>query len=367
MTQNLTLSTSQRASLKGPESKIRGSKTADSKTAGSKTTASRRRLKARDIDAPIPADWRGELGATLDDDCVRVRLVGPGDAPVVAVLGGISAGRFVADANPDSSGKSGGASGWWETLVRPGGGVDLKRYRVLGLDFSPRQTQAPLALTPADQAQLLTLALDAAGIETLHAFVGASYGGMVALAFARLFPARVQRLVVLCAAHRPHPIATAWRGVQRRILEFAIECGRPEEGAALARELAMTTYRTPDEFDARFTPGLNGATSEACDYLIARGRAHASSMSAARYLSLSAAIDRHHEDPACITAPALLIGYYSDQLVPVADMRALHERLGGPSRLLTFPSLYGHDAFLKETDALTAPIADFLNEDTSDV
>lgn len=326
-------------------------------------------LNAHDIEAPIPIGWTGELGATLTDECVRARLIGPQSAPVIVVLGGISAGRYVADAPPPSGpfDAEQQSTAWWSDMVRPGGGVDLNRYRVLGLDFSPLDTQTPLALTPADQAQLVGLALDAAGVETAHAFMGASYGGMVALAFARLFPERVQRLAILCAAHRPHPMATAWRGVQRRILEFAITCGHPEEGAALARELAMTTYRTPEEFDTRFSPGLNGATSEACDYLIARGRALASSMSAARYLSLSAAIDRHLEDPSRITTPALLIGFYSDQLVPVADMRALDERLAGPSRLLTFPSLYGHDGFLKETAALAAPIDAFLNKDPSDV
>ena len=42
--------------------------------------------------------------------------------------------------------------------------------------------------------------------------------------------------------------------VQRRLLAFAHDCGREAEGVALARELAMITYRTPEEFALRFGP-----------------------------------------------------------------------------------------------------------------
>ena len=45
----------------------------------------------------------------------------------------------------------------------------------------------------------------------------------------------------------------------------------------------------------------------------------------------------------------------SDQLVPIEQVRDLSRRLAGPVRLVEIDSLYGHDAFLKETEAL-API-----------
>ena len=61
---------------------------------------------------------------------------------------------------------------------------------------------------------------------------------MVGLAFAELYPDWAEQLIVVSAAHRAHPQATAWRGIQRRILQFAVAAGRPEEGVALARELA---------------------------------------------------------------------------------------------------------------------------------
>ncbi len=307
----------------------------------------------RDIVAPVPPDWRCAHGAALEDPAVRARLAGPEGAPVVAVLGGISADRFVA-LDPSVEGER--RKGWWHDLARAGGGVDLARYRVLGIDFAPLRCTEPVAITPADQARLIALAMDAAGIERLHAFVGASYGGMIALAFARAFPERVERLVVISAAHRPHPMATAWRGVQRRILQLAVDAGRPEEGVALARQLAMTTYRTPEEFAERFRPGIPdaGEDAEVCGYLKARGLAYAAVASPARFFSLSAAIDRHLEDPAAITTPTLLIGADTDRLVPIEDMRALAAGLAGPSKLIVVSTPYGHDSFLKDV-ALHAP------------
>jgi homoserine O-acetyltransferase len=329
---------------------------------------------ARDVIAPIPEDWRGEHGVRLEDEVVRARLVGRPGTPVVAALGGISADRFVAEEDK-VSGPGAPRPGWWREVARRGGGIDLDRFQVLGVDFSPLDPKAPVAITPADQARLVALAMDAAGIETLHAFVGASYGGMVALAFARLFPKRVGRLVMISAAHRPHPMATAWRGVQRRILKFGLDAGRPEEGVALARQLAMTTYRTPEEFAGRFKPGIPDAGDDAdvCGYLISRGQAYAAVASPARFLSLSAAIDRHLEEPEAITTPTLLIAARTDRLVPLEDMRELHERLKGPSRLIVIDSLVGHDSFLKDADlfaphlkAWLAEPVDHLGKDTGD-
>lgn len=323
--------------------------------------ASRAPVSARDVLAPIPDDWRGERGARLQDQTVRARLVGRTDAPVVAALGGISADRFVAQED-----KTSGAPhpGWWREVARQGGGIDLDRFQVLGVDFSPLTPNDAIPITPADQARLVALAMDAAGIETLHAFVGASYGGMVALAFARIFPGRIGRLVMISAAHRPHPMATAWRGVQRRILQFGIETGRPEDGVALARQLAMTTYRTPEEFAERFKPGIPDAGDDAdvCGYLKARGEAYAAVASPARFLTLSAAIDRHLEEPEAIATPTLLIASRTDRLVPLEDMREMGERLKGPSRLIVVDSLVGHDSFLKDADLFAPHLKAWLAE-----
>ncbi len=298
-----------------------------------------------DIDAPIPPGYRLESGEHLAQTHVRGRISGAPGAHVILVAGGISSGRN-AVATDD------GSPGWWPWVVTEGGPVDTSRARVLAFNFAPEGEGGPVTITTHDQARLAALLLDHLGIRQVAAIVGCSYGGMVALAFAELFPARVGRLVVFSAADRAHPMATALRGIQRRIVQFGIDSGRADEGVALARELSMTTYRSEREFAERFdtaaAPARAGERYAVCEYLGERGRAYPAVMAARRWIALSDSIDRHRVDPTRIAAPVTLVSIASDRVVPQDDMRALAGRLPGLVRLVEADSLYGHDAFLKE-------------------
>lgn len=315
----------------------------------------------RDVILPVPADFRLASGERLPQARLLARLHGRPGAPLIVVAGGISSGRFVHRTETDGL-------GWWHGAVEAGGPVDLDRFQVLAFDFAPDNIGAPerpLTVTTRDQARLLALLLDHIKADHAAVFIGCSYGGMVGLAFAETFPERLGQLVVISAAHRPHPLATAWRGIQRRILQLGLDSGRPDEAVALARELSMTTYRTPEELDARFdtvAPDQAGGRYPVCEYLGARGKAYPAVMSPSRWMTLSDSIDRHSVRPEAIIAPVTLIGFTSDRLVPIDDMRELAARLPNLFRLVEAPSLYGHDAFLKEdafvADALTTALKD---------
>ena len=295
----------------------------------------------QDLVTVIPARFALQSGDQLSDGRVLLRRYGHADAPQVLVLGGISAGRAVA-----------GDGGWWNNIIGAGAAIDTERYGVLGIDFAPLSDQR-VAITPCDQARLLAHAFDVLGIRQIHAFVGASYGGMVGLALAVLEPDRLRRLVVISAAHKPSALGLAWRGVQRRIVEFGQAHDDADGGLSLARQLAMTTYRSGEEFEARFGAGLDAqGVSEIDRYLIARGEVYPATMAPQRWLSLSEAIDRHSIDPAAIRTPTTLIACPTDQIVPFADVAELARRLPNPRGLHALPSIYGHDAFLKETGAL---------------
>lgn len=342
----------------------------------------------------VPGEVALYHGGRLTGIRVAWRLVGPANAPVVCALGGISANRRVFDSEEPRK-------GWWSEVVGPGQALDADRFRVLSFDYLggsaettgpgrptlhavPDTNVAPTVSDSADgatsangsasldgatfasatqfpnistydQAELLVRLLNNLGLKSLRAIVGGSYGGMVALAFGERYPERVSRLVVIGAADRTHPMATAWRSVQRQILRFAVECGRPKDGLQLARSLAMSTYRSAEEFEARF----NGAPTREGErftfpverYLNARGSDFAERHHPESILCLSESIDLHHVDATRIFVPTTIIAIREDQLVPLSDLRGLAARLP-VARLHEVSSIYGHDAFLKESDQL---------------
>ena len=280
---------------------------------------------------------------------VRASLTGPEGAPLLILLGGISA-----DCLPCS---------WWPGVAGPGCAADPERFRILGMDFIADRF-GEVAPSPRDQAAALCAVLDAIGVRQAHAAIGASYGGMIALALGQHHPNRAARLVAISADARPHPAATAIRDLQRRIVALGLAGGDAEEALSIARGLAMLSYRTREEFSERFEGGIGGegvlGRSEPGAYLRNRGEAFTRRMSPERFLSLSASIDRHQVDPARIAVPTLLIGADSDQLVPPVQLEALAASLAGPVQLRLLPSLYGHDMFLKDADRISALVGAFL-------
>ncbi len=281
--------------------------------------------------------------ATLDYE-----IVGPEGAPAILALGGISADRHV-------------TSGWWTAIANGGGALDSNIHRILGVEFLDGGCGADgrpeRLVTTHDQADAIAAVLDDIGIDRLHALVGASYGGMVALAFAERYPDRVDRLIVIGAAHRAHPMVTARRIIQRRIIELGLDTGRPREALALARELAMTTYRSEVEFERRFDSGdLENVES----YLRYHGDRFAARFAPERFLALSLSSDLHVVEPARIRVPTALIAAENDAVVPRSQLEELSRALGGPSRLVDLPSIHGHDAFLTDTDSLSHILRDAI-------
>lgn len=302
-------------------------------------------------------------GDVLPDAKVAFRLVGPEDAPVIAVLGGISAHRVVS-----------GADGWWPEIVGAGSGVDTRAYRVLGMDYlggrgassTPESGGKFPPLSSYDQADALYAVVRQLELKALHAIVGASYGGMVALCFAERYPQWVKHIVILSAADKAQVLSTAWRSVQRQIVREAIARGDGASGLKLARALAMATYRSAVEFQLRFgAPPVRAADRFRFpieDYLFARGDDYVQKYRAESFLTLSESIDLHQMDATRVQTPATLIAVREDQLVPFNDMQALSARLNGPRQLIEINSIYGHDAFLKEGAALTPIIKSTLAE-----
>ena len=306
-------------------------------------------------------------------DTVAYASYGPDDAPAVFVLGGISAHRFVC-------GGPNGTAGWWPGVVGQGGALDPGRYRIVSIDWlggagdstgPARKGPGFPVVTTDDQAHAVVRVLDHLEIERLHGFVGASYGGMVGLALGALHPKRVERLVVLCAAHRPHPMAVALRVLQRRIVELSVASGRERDGLALARALAMTTYRTPEEFEQRFAlpPNWDEEVPRFAveEYLDHHGERFSRRFDATAFGILTQSLDLHSVEPEDVLVPTTAVSVDSDTLVPPWLVAELVRRLPRSGRAVRIASHFGHDAFLKEHRAVSRLIESVLGEEGQDV
>jgi len=299
-------------------------------------------------------------GGRVDTLKIGWRLTGPPSAPIVVALGGISAHRKVFAARGEDPN-----SGWWSEVVGVGLALPAEHYRILSFDYlggsgatsGPKDGRDFPSVSTYDQGELLLRLLNHLQIDQLDAIIGASYGGMVALAFAEQYAYRVKKLVVISAADRTSPMSTAWRSVQRRIVRFGVESGKPERGLELARALAMSTYRSAEEFSSRFAGVAEVRDGRFVfpveDYLMARGVDYARRYQPDSFLTLSESIDLHQINPDQISVPVVAIAVKQDQLVPAVDIQSMCSRLPN-AHVHEISSVFGHDAFLKEHDALKA-------------
>lgn len=109
--------------------------------------------------------------------------------------------------------------GWWQEFVGPGKALDTEKYFVLCANYlggcygstGPASenpaTGRPYGsafphVTAADQTEIAARLLDHLGIEVLHAVVGPSIGGLVAVTFATRFPKRVRNIVSIAAGYK---------------------------------------------------------------------------------------------------------------------------------------------------------------------
>jgi homoserine O-acetyltransferase/O-succinyltransferase len=109
--------------------------------------------------------------------------------------------------------------------------------------------------------------LDSLGIGRLRLVLGGSIGGMQALDWSILYPDRVERAAIIAVAPLG-AMGLALNHLQRQAIlnDPDWEGGRytpqqqPRQGLALARQIAMLSYKSAELFDERFgrNPNRNG-------------------------------------------------------------------------------------------------------------
>ena len=300
-------------------------------------------IRWRDGVLELPNPFRLESGAALQRARLAWQCVGPDDAPLIVVLGGISAHRRACARD---------GRGWFEAQCGAGGALDSTRYRLVGVDWlgggdgstGPRGNADFPAVSTADQARALLLLLNRFGVRRVHLLVGASYGGNVAQQLAVLLGDRLRHLVLLSAAHRPSQFGLALRHVQRAILDLGNDA---KAALALTRSLAVLGYRTPQGVESRF--GNDATGTQVLSWLDHHGEKFAARFDSAAYRILSTSVDAHRIDPATIAAPTTQLAVDDDLIVPLSLLREYAER-AHQCELVEISSPFGHDAFLKEVE-----------------
>ncbi len=320
-------------------------------------------LRVTESELFLPSGLTLLSGEVLSKTRIAWRLVEPASdcqsdlpLPCLLILGGISANRRVFTTDREYG------SGWWQALAGAGSEITSGRYRVLSVDYiggndaSTGPDHCPYqdgeiefpAVSTADQANAVVQLLDHLGIDRLHCLIGASYGGLVGFQFASRYPERLDSLLSLGAAHRPDRHASATRLVQREILRLGLNSGSSlKRAVSCARALAVTSYRSAREFEQRFD-----TLDDLASYLHHQGDRFADRFSARAYLCLSESIDTHDVNPSRISTPTTLVAFNNDLISPPKVIKDLHRRLPCPGRFHLINSLYGHDGFLKETEAV---------------
>ncbi|MGE5127960.1 MAG: homoserine O-acetyltransferase MetX, partial [Betaproteobacteria bacterium] len=282
---------------------------------------------------------------------------------------------------------------WWSPLLGPGRALDPARdfvvcSNVLGSCYG---TTGPASERPdgagrwggsfpeisvRDMVRAQALLLDALGVRRLRLVLGGSLGGMQVLEWALLFPERVLAIAPMAVSARHSAWCIAFSEAQRQAI-FADPRWRgghypahepPEAGLAVARQIAMCSYRSRESLERRFARDAGSDGRFAVEgWLGHHGRALVERFDAASYVALTRAMDTHdvgrgrggwREALASVRAPALVVSIDSDVLYPPSEQEELAGALPR-GELARVRSPHGHDAFLIEAETVNELVVRF--------
>ena len=363
------------------------------------------------LPAPLPLD-SGQSLAPVEIAYESYGELNGDKSNAVLVCHALTGDQFVASNHPIT-----GKPGWWLRMVGPGKPIDTGRFHVicanvigscmgstgpasLAVDSAPYAMRFPV-ITIRDMVRAQVALLDALGIESLHAVVGGSMGGMQALSFASHWPNRTRAALVIASAPRQSAQNIAFHEVGRQAImaDPAWENGDyygngpvgqkrgPEKGLAVARMAAHITYLSEQAMHEKFgrrlqdrPDGTKGAKTFGFDadfqvesYLRHQGLSFTDRFDANSYLYITRAMDYFDlaEEHGGKLAHAFtgtkarfcLISFDTDWLYPTPESRSVVHALNAAGAAVSFVELsapFGHDSFLLDVPALDRVVAGFL-------
>jgi homoserine O-acetyltransferase/O-succinyltransferase len=333
-----------------------------------------------------------ENGAVLDDVSIAVQRWGelsPNRDNVVVVLHALTGDSHIT--GPAGPGHP--TPGWWDGVAGPGAPIDTNRWcavatNVLGgcrgstgpsslaRDGKPWGSRFPL-ITVRDQVAADVAALAALGITEAAAVIGGSMGGARALEWMIGYPERVRAGLVLAVGARATADQIGTQSTQIAAIKSDPNwqggdyhgTGRsPETGLELARRFAHLTYRGEVELDTRFGNDaqgddnpLTGGRYAVQSYLEYQGAKLVKRFDAGSYVVLTETLSNHDVGRGrggvsaalrSCPVPTVVGGITSDRLYPLRLQQELADLLPCSTGLNVVESIYGHDGFLVESEAV---------------
>ncbi len=347
-----------------------------------------------------------ELGGTLSPVDVAYETYGTLNSEgtnAILVCHALTGNAHAANLPPHQNGQP----GWWDGVIGPGKGFDTDRYFVISSNFlgSCYGTTGPVSINPStgkpyqadfpqmtvrDMVRVQYELVVALGVKRLVTVAGGSLGGMQVLEWGLLYPDIIDSLLPIATAARHSPWCIALNEAARLAImnDPAWNDGRysdqPAQGLALARMVAMISYRSAQSLNAKFGRAVQREHSgkeyrdpfargrelfQVESYLRYQGKKLVDRFDANAYLAITRAMDLHDVSSGrgtvagalgTITARVLSIGIDSDVLYPVEEQKEL-AGLIPHSRYAEIHSPHGHDAFLIEFEAMNTLIREFLS------
>ena len=232
-------------------------------------------------------------------------------------------------------------------------------------------------VTVRDMVNAMDLLREHLKISKVHTCIGGSLGGQQALEWAVMQPNLIENLV-LVATNAQH---SAWGVAFNESQRMAIETDptwkerRPDaglNGMKTARSMALLSYRHYETYVRKQTSpdGNKQDDFPASSYQRYQGEKLAKRFNAFSYWVLSKAMDSHNvgrgrggPEAALrqIRAKTLVLGISTDILFPVAEQKFLAQHIPG-AVYAEMDSIYGHDGFLVEYEALGRVLGNFYQK-----
>ena len=300
-------------------------------------------------------------------------------------------------------------AGWWDPLIGPDKAIDTNKYFIV----SPNNlggchgTTGPKSLNPKtnkvygpnfpvltvrDWTNSQALLANHLNINTWHAVVGGSLGGMQALDWSIAYPSRVKKAGVIAAAAKLSAQNIAFNEVARQAItsdpnylsgNYLLENTSPKSGLGLARMVGHITYLSDESMKSKFGRELKeeklgfgfDAEFQVESYLRHQGEVFSNTFDANTYLLMTKILD--YFDPADefngdlveafkpILAQILVLSFSSDWRFSPSKSKEITNALIGAKKKVShveIASSLGHDSFLfpeqRYVDVLKAFLGD---------